>query len=96
MKSIINIRVDVTKIDKGRFYQGKKGTYLDLTIVLNDEKDKYDNNGFVKQLTNKDEKVEMPILGNAKIVWTSEAKAQVQEQVFMSKPLEDDSLGLPF
>ena len=95
MKSIINLRVDVTKIDKKRFYQGKKGTYLDLTIVLNDEKDKYDNNGFVKQSTNKDEKVEMPILGNAKIVWTSEAKP-VQEQVFVSKPLDDDSLGLPF
>ena len=95
MKSIINLRVDVTKIDKGRFYQGKKGTYLDLTIVLNDEKGKYDNNGFVKQSTNKDEKVEMPILGSAKIVWTSEAKAKVQEQTFVSTPASEGT-DLPF
>ena len=95
MKSIINLRVDVTKIDKGRFYQGKKGTYLDLTIVLNDEKDKYDNNGFVKQSTNKDEKVEMPILGNAKIVWTSRENKPVQEQTFVSTPASEGT-DLPF
>ena len=95
MKSIINLRVDVTKIDKKRFYVGKKGTYLDLTIVLNDEKDKYDNNGFVKQSTNKDEKVEMPILGNAKIVWTSGEKKPVQEQTFVSTPASEGT-DLPF
>lgn len=95
MKSIINLSIDVMKIDKKRFYEGKKGTYMNLTIVLNDEKDKYDNNGFVKQSINKDEKVEMPFLGNAKIVWTDGAKAPVQEQVFVSKPL-DDFEPLPF
>jgi len=46
----LSVRVDVTKIDKERLYKGKKGTYLDLvTFVDLDNRDQYDNNGFISQ-----------------------------------------------
>ncbi len=69
----IEINIDVTQIDKARLYPGKKGTYLTLTGFVNlDEKDQYDNNGFVTQKKNKDEPkdMKMPILGNSRVFWS--------------------------
>jgi hypothetical protein len=74
MKVGINISIDVTKIDKARLIEGKKGVYLDLTTFVDlDEKDKYDNNGFVSQSQSKEEREagaeKTPILGNVKVFW---------------------------
>ena len=33
MGKIINIKVDVTKLDKDKFYVGEKGTYANLTVA---------------------------------------------------------------
>ena len=67
----ISMSIDVTKLDKARFYKGEKGTYLSLTAFVNlDEKDQYDNNGFITQELSKEErdnKSQLPILGNSEI-----------------------------
>tara|TARA_R110002153_G_scaffold178055_3_gene331190 strand:- start:504 stop:833 length:330 start_codon:yes stop_codon:yes gene_type:complete len=74
MKARVNIRVDVTKIDKSRLYVGAKGTYLNLTTMIDlDNKDQYDNNGFISEETSKEEResgLQLPILGNCKVSWT--------------------------
>ena len=33
----LNFSIDVTKLDKTRFYQGKKGTYAKLTVFVDSE-----------------------------------------------------------
>lgn len=33
MADIIKVKVDVTKLDKDRFFKGKKGTYCDLVLI---------------------------------------------------------------
>ena len=79
----IEVSIDVTKIDKSRLFNGKKGTYLTLTGFVNlDEKDQYDNNGFITQKKNKDEPkdMKMPILGNTKVFWSDSAPQQAQQQ----------------
>ena len=66
----IEISVNVSKIDKARIYQGKKGKYLKLTTFVDpDEGDQYGNHGFVTQSKDKDEDIRMPILGNSKVFW---------------------------
>ena len=30
---MINLKIDVSKIDKSRLFQGKKGTYLDAVLI---------------------------------------------------------------
>lgn len=40
---MLNISIDVTKIDKSKLIVGEKGTYLNLTVSVNDEKDNYGN-----------------------------------------------------
>lgn len=70
-RHMITLNIDVTKIDKDRLFTGKKGTYLDLVVFLDDEKDQYGNNGFVVQSISEQERkagMKGNILGNAKIL----------------------------
>ena len=45
MASIIKTSIDLTKIDKSKIIEGKKGKYLPITITLNDEVDQFGNQG---------------------------------------------------
>ena len=81
----ISIKLDVTKIDKARLFQGAKGTYLDLTGFIDlDQKDQYENNGFISQSVSKEERaqtIQTPILGNTKIFFDDRQPAQPQQPV---------------
>jgi len=69
MAQILALKIDVTKIEKGRLFKGEKGTYLDCIVMLKDEPDQYNNIGMIVQSVSKEEKdrgVKGPILGNAK------------------------------
>lgn len=82
MKLGISIKIDVTKIDKSRLFKGEKGTYLDLTTMIDlDELDQYGNNGFIAQSVSKEERqngVKTPILGNTKVFWRDESSGHAQ------------------
>lgn len=65
---MITVSIDVTKMDKTRFYKGKKGTYVNLTLIESPN-DQYGNTHLVVQSSTKEEREEglkMPIIGNAK------------------------------
>lgn len=51
---IINIRIDVTKINKAWLFKGEKGTYLDATVWFNNQQDDYQSNGMITQSVPKD------------------------------------------
>jgi hypothetical protein len=89
-----SVSIDVTKIRKERIYVGKKGKYLNLTVAVYDEKDKYDNNVAVWEEQTKEEreaKEERNFLGNGKTVFTD----QKSEQSGGNLP-EDDGNDLPW
>lgn len=71
MSQIISAKIDVTKILKDKLFKGAKGTYLDITLLLNREgTDQYGNDYMVVQDIGKevrDRGEKGPILGNAKI-----------------------------
>tara|TARA_R110002020_G_scaffold23538_13_gene78297 strand:- start:362 stop:670 length:309 start_codon:yes stop_codon:yes gene_type:complete len=65
---MITVSIDVTKLDKSRFFKGKKGTYANLTLIESPN-DQYGNTHLVVQSSTKEEREEglkMPIIGNAK------------------------------
>ena len=72
MKQTIAIKIDATKLDKQRFFKGKKGTYIDLVAFVDlDQSDQYGNNGFIKQQLSQEERqsgVDVPICGNVKVL----------------------------
>jgi len=105
MASIIKTNINLNDIPKDKIYKGKKGSYLPITITLNDEVDNYGNQGPVVVEQSKEEreaKAPKVYLGNVKVVWTNGTNVQpapkdgqpAQAQPAQSlSPQEDD---LPF
>ena len=74
MASIINSSINLSEIPKEKIINGKKGKYLPITITLNDEQDKFGNDGPIIVQQTKEEresKAERKYLGNVKVVWTN-------------------------
>jgi hypothetical protein len=89
MSKLITASINVMKIDKTRLAKSKKGgTYLNLTIWMNDTPDEYGNDISIQQKTGKDEP--RIYLGNGKIYVPP---AEVPEKVHTDPPEKDD---LPF
>lgn len=71
MPNLITLKIDVKKLDKSRFFQGKPDKdghaplYCDLVLVARKETGKYGDTHIVKQSKKKDEQVELPIIGSA-------------------------------
>tara|TARA_R110000737_G_C14149517_1_gene407401 strand:- start:57 stop:356 length:300 start_codon:yes stop_codon:yes gene_type:complete len=74
MGAIINASINVAKLPKEKFIQGKDGAvYYNLTISLNDET-RYGNNVAISDSQTKEEreaKLKRTYLGNGKVVWTN-------------------------
>ena len=97
MKIGVELKIDVTKLDKNRFYKGEKGTYATMTTFINlDEQDQYGNNGFITQKKEKDENVELPILGNSKVFWNDNREPTEKQMQTPPAPEYDDSDSIPF
>lgn len=74
MASIISANIDLTKVEKAKIYEGKKGKYYPITIVLNDELGQYGDSGYIQTEQTKEErdaKAPKSYLGNVKVVWTN-------------------------
>jgi hypothetical protein len=77
MATILNASLNITKFDMSKLIDGKTGQFLNVTIVINDEVDKYGNNASIFQSQSKEEreaKTPKNYLGNGKVIWTSENK----------------------
>ena len=93
----ISIKIDVTKLDKTRFFKGAKGTYVDLTTFIDtDNLDQYDNNGFISQSVTKEERdqnIQTAILGNCKVFYNDSQNQSPQQQAPQHQP--SPSQGVP-
>ena len=94
----INLKIDVSKIDKSKMYKGAKGTYLDAVVFVDvDEKDQYDNNGMIKQDWKDADKKATPILGNCRVFWSDNKQPDTQQQKAPEFNEEDiDDEDIPF
>ena len=86
MGKIINIKVDVTKLDKSKFFVGKKGTYANITVAENlDGESEYGDTHYVYESQSKEErdaKTPKTYLGNGKeFVFNSNGVNQTTETV---------------
>jgi len=80
MKVGIELKIDVTKIEKSRVYQGQKGKYLTMTAFVDlDNEDQYGNNGMITHKKNENEQ-QSPILGNSKVFWSDAPQQQAPPQ----------------
>ena len=100
MASLITASINLSKIDKSKIIEGKKGQYLPITISLNDDLDQFGNQGNMTISQSKEEreaKVDKSYLGNVKVVWTNgdnvSAAPREEQQTQSNSTVKDD---LPF
>lgn len=77
MATILNASLNVAKIDSTKLIDGRTGKFLNVTITINDEPDKFGNNASIFESQTKEEreaKTPKNYLGNGKVIWTSEKK----------------------
>lgn len=91
MASIISASIDLTKIDKAKIYEGKKGKYYPITVVLNDEPGQYGDSGYIMTEQTKEErdaKTQKQYLGNVKVVWTNGQNVTTAEKQGVQQSIE--------
>ena len=90
----ISINVDVTKLDKSKFFRGKKGTYADLVLWETEPNSESADYGdfIVKQKAERGEK--SPILGNGKFFELKERAGGNRGR--KTREREDDTDKIPF
>jgi hypothetical protein len=100
MASLITASINLSKIDKSKIIEGKKGQYLPITISLNDDLDQFGNQGNMTISQSKEErdaKADKSYLGNVKVVWTNgdnvAAAPREEQQTQSNSTVKDD---LPF
>jgi|SRR3990167_2107099 len=100
MKMGISVKLDVTKIDKDKLYQGKNGKYLDLTLFLDtEETSEYGDNGTVTQSASKEDREagrKPPIIGNAKVFYQSGQPKQAQKDTGNQHQAQNMGDDVPF
>ncbi len=102
MKQTIDISLDTTKIDKTSLYESPKNgkKYLNISVLIREEQDKYGYDGFVVQKISKERKAageKGPILGNCKIVDWEAQKPSVVKQILQPDKWDDGGMDdVPF
>ena len=72
MATLINLSIDVEKLPKQKFVKGKKGTYYNFTISVNDET-RFGNNVSAYDAQTEEErkaKKSRDYIGNGNVFWT--------------------------
>jgi hypothetical protein len=74
MSSLINVNLNLQKLPKEKFVQGKKGVYYNFTISVNDETNQFGNNVVMYDSQTKEEREarkDKVYIGDGKVVWTN-------------------------
>ena len=80
MASILNAKLNLSAIPKEKIFEGKKGKYVDVTIVINDEPGQFGDSGPLYISQSKEEresKAAKVYLGNVKVAWTNGTNVEV-------------------
>ena len=100
MGALINVSVNLDKLDKTRIIKGKNGNYYNFTVSVNDQTSQYGDNASLFNTQSKEEreaKAEKVYVGNGKVVWTdgniTMAERQEQPAQAQAAPVAVD---LPF
>ena len=104
MASIISGNINLSKLDKSKIYEGKKGKYYPVTVVINNEVGEYGDSGYIMTEQTKEQreaKEAKSYLGNVKVVWTNgqnvtTAEKQGVQQSIEAQSVKQEEPDLPF
>jgi len=93
MAAIIKLKLDLNKIDKSKIFEGTKGKYYEIDVMINDKFDNYGQNVSACNPTASKDETKVYI-GNGKIVWTNNEPLQVAPK--QGQPQQAQSDEPPF
>lgn len=99
MAQLFSASLDVKKITKSKLVEGKKGTYANVTISINDEADQYGNTASIYESQTQEEreaKAPKVYLGNAKLVWSSDGGSTAKKAPATAPTPSVEEENLPF
>lgn len=73
MGALINVSINLDKLDKSKIIKGKKGNYYQLTLSVQDETSQFGDNASVYDSQSKEEreaKANRNYVGNGSVIWT--------------------------
>lgn len=73
MAAIISININLSKLDKSKFFQGKTGQFCRLDVTVNDNLSEYGQQGYVcleRSKEERDNNVQRVFCGDADVRWT--------------------------
>lgn len=73
MGALINVSINLDKLDKSKIIKGKKGNYYQLTLSVQDETSAYGDNASIYDSQSKEEreaKANRNYVGNGSVIWT--------------------------
>ena len=82
MAKYVNLSIDVTKIDKTKIIEGKKGKYINVMVWINDKEDQFGNTASIQQSGSKEDRdggYKGPYLGNGKHFGIGEVQSSSSE-----------------
>jgi hypothetical protein len=95
MSAILNLSIDLSKVDKGRLVDGK---YLNTQIFVNDDT-RYGNNVSMAYSQSKEEresKVQKQYIANGRVVFTDGNIKVAEKEVENVVKTQESSSDLPF
>jgi hypothetical protein len=90
MSATITFNLNLSKLDKSKIVQGKKGSYYPLTVFVNDNTDPYGNNVAVATGLTKEEReagAKTEYISNGKVIKT-DGSVSVAERVENNAPAQ--------
>ena len=85
MSALINLSINLDNLPKEKFVKGKKGTYYNFTVSVNDDTNAYGQNASVFDSQSKEQreaKQPKTYIGNGQVIWTDGTcvKSERQEE----------------
>ena len=101
MGALLGLSINVEDLPKEKFVKGKKGTYYNFTISINDKTNDFGQNVSAFDSQTKEEreaKAPKKYLGNGKVFWTDGTivKAELKEEANQSSTDSNPTDDLPF
>ena len=100
MGATITFNLNLSKLDKGKIVQGKKGSYYPLTLFVNDDTDQFGNNVAVATGLTKEEReagAKTDYLANGRVISTDGNVVVAVKQEQQAQPQQAiQNADLPF
>ena len=96
MSALINLSINLDSLPKEKFVKGKKGTYYNFTVSVNDDTNTYGQNASVFDSQSKEQreaKEPKKYIGNGVVIWTDGTCVKAVRQEEAQAVASDD---MPF